>query len=120
MRNYDLEFLKRFSLVIGFLSVLTLGLIAFAYYLNTQVVRDADPAVRAQVVVTFRRDEALEMWVPDKMEEYYKAALAVEKNSESRVEMPMSHMYSSSRAFSPWRLCGVPASVPMAMRPPAL
>ena len=38
----------------------------------------ADPAVRAQVVVTFRRDDALEMWVPDKMEEYYKAALAVD------------------------------------------
>jgi hypothetical protein len=38
----------------------------------------ADPAVRCQVVVTFRRDDALEMWVPDKMEEYYKAALAVD------------------------------------------
>jgi hypothetical protein len=38
----------------------------------------ADPAVRAQVVVTFRRDDALEMWVPDRMEEYYKAALAVD------------------------------------------
>jgi hypothetical protein len=38
----------------------------------------ADPAVRAQVVVTFRRDDGLEMWVPDKMEEYYKAALAVD------------------------------------------
>jgi hypothetical protein len=30
------------------------------------------------VTVTFRRDEALEMWVPEKMEEYYKAALAVD------------------------------------------
>ena len=38
----------------------------------------ADPAVRCQVVVTFRRDEALDQWVPDKMEEYYKAALAVD------------------------------------------
>ena len=38
----------------------------------------ADPAVRCQVVVTFRRDDALEMWVPDRMEEYYKAALAVD------------------------------------------
>lgn len=38
----------------------------------------ADPAVRCQVTVTFRRDQALEMWVPDKMEEYYKAALAVD------------------------------------------
>ena len=38
----------------------------------------ADPAVRCQVTVTFRRDAALEMWVPEKMEEYYKAALAVD------------------------------------------
>ena len=38
----------------------------------------ADPAVRCQVTVSFRRDEALEMWVPEKMEEYYKAALAVD------------------------------------------
>ena len=33
----------------------------------------ADPVVRCQVVVTFRRDEALDLWVPDKMDEYYKA-----------------------------------------------
>jgi hypothetical protein len=33
----------------------------------------ADPVVRCQVTVTFRRDEALDLWVPDKMEEYYKA-----------------------------------------------
>lgn len=38
----------------------------------------ADPAVRCQVTVTFRRDEALELWVPDRMEEYYKANLAVD------------------------------------------
>ncbi len=38
----------------------------------------ADPAVRCQVTVTFRRDDALEMWVPEKMEEYYKATLAVD------------------------------------------
>jgi hypothetical protein len=38
----------------------------------------ADPAVRCQVTVTFRRDDALEMWVPEKMDEYYKAALAVD------------------------------------------
>ncbi len=38
----------------------------------------ADPAVRCQVVVSFRRDEALDLWVPEKMEEYYKAALAVD------------------------------------------
>ncbi|RBD37740.1 cytochrome c5 family protein, partial [Xanthomonas oryzae pv. oryzae] len=28
MRNYDLEFLKKFSMVIGLLVVITLGLIA--------------------------------------------------------------------------------------------
>ena len=33
----------------------------------------ADPVVRCQVIVSFRRDETLEMWVPEKMEEYYKA-----------------------------------------------
>lgn len=33
----------------------------------------ADPIVRTQVIVTFRRDEALDLWVPEKMEEYYKA-----------------------------------------------
>jgi hypothetical protein len=33
----------------------------------------ADPIVRCQVIVTFRRDEALDLWVPEKMEEYYKA-----------------------------------------------
>ena len=38
----------------------------------------ADPALRCQVTVSFRRDEALEMWVPEKMEEYYKANLAVD------------------------------------------
>jgi hypothetical protein len=38
----------------------------------------ADPAVRCQVIVTFRRDETIELWVPDKMEEYYKANLAVD------------------------------------------
>ena len=33
----------------------------------------ADPSVRCQVTVTFRRDEALDLWVPEKMAEYYKA-----------------------------------------------
>jgi len=33
----------------------------------------ADPIVRCQVIVNFRRDEGLELWVPEKMEEYYKA-----------------------------------------------
>jgi hypothetical protein len=38
----------------------------------------ADPAVRCQVIVTFRKDDGLEMWVPEKMVEYYKASLAVD------------------------------------------
>jgi hypothetical protein len=36
----------------------------------------ADPVVRAQVSVTFRRDGELALWVPEKMEEYYKAYVA--------------------------------------------
>jgi hypothetical protein len=38
----------------------------------------ADPIVRAQVTVTFRRDDELAMWVPQRMEEYYKANLALD------------------------------------------
>lgn len=38
----------------------------------------ADPVVRAQVTVTFRRDGELAIWVPEKMEEYYKASLALD------------------------------------------
>ena len=38
----------------------------------------ADPIVRTQVIVTFRRDDALDMWVPEKMDEYYKAYSAVD------------------------------------------
>ena len=34
MRNYDLDFLKRFSMVIAFLMALTLALILFAAYLH--------------------------------------------------------------------------------------
>ena len=33
----------------------------------------ADPVVRAQVTVTFRRHDGIDLWVPEKMEEYYKA-----------------------------------------------
>ncbi len=50
VRNYDLDFLKRFSMVIAFLAAVTLGLILFAYYLNNQLPRDADPAARQRVV----------------------------------------------------------------------
>jgi hypothetical protein len=38
----------------------------------------ADPVVRCQVVVTYRNDEALELWVPEKMEEYYKAYVGLD------------------------------------------
>jgi hypothetical protein len=38
----------------------------------------ADPVVRAQVTVTFRRDGELALWVPERMEEYYKASLALD------------------------------------------
>jgi hypothetical protein len=38
----------------------------------------ADPIVRSQVIVTFRREEALDLFVPEKMEEYYKAYSAVD------------------------------------------
>ena len=38
----------------------------------------ADPVVRAMVTVTFRRDGELGLWVPEKMEEYYKANLALD------------------------------------------
>jgi cytochrome c5 len=36
VRNYDLDFLKRFSMVIAFLMAVTLGLILFAGYLHHQ------------------------------------------------------------------------------------
>lgn len=45
MRNYDLEFLKKFSLVIGFLMLVTVGLIVGAMYINSQLLRDPDPKV---------------------------------------------------------------------------
>jgi hypothetical protein len=38
----------------------------------------ADPIVRAQVTVTFRRDGELALWVPERMDEYYKASLALD------------------------------------------
>jgi hypothetical protein len=45
---------------------------------KTQMIA-ADPAVRAQVTVTFRRDGELGFWVPELMEEYYKANLALDE-----------------------------------------
>ena len=48
MRNYDLEFLKKFSLVIGFLMLVTLGLIIGAYYVHQQLPVEVRPEVAAQ------------------------------------------------------------------------
>lgn len=45
MRNYDLDFLKKFSLVIGFLVLLTAGLIVFASYLHASLPVEVDPGV---------------------------------------------------------------------------
>ena len=45
MRNYDLDFLKKFSMVIGILAAITLGLIVFAHHLQGRLVPEQDPAV---------------------------------------------------------------------------
>jgi cytochrome c5 len=45
VRNYDLEFLKRFSLVIGFLVLVTLGLIIGALVLHRALPQEVDPSV---------------------------------------------------------------------------
>jgi cytochrome c5 len=49
VRNYDLDFLKKFSLVIGFLAALTLGLILFARHLHHAQPQPADPTAAARV-----------------------------------------------------------------------
>jgi len=43
VRNYDLEFLKHFSMVIGFLMLVTLGLIAGAFYLHGTIPPEVSP-----------------------------------------------------------------------------
>ncbi|GAB3381887.1 c-type cytochrome [Lysobacter fragariae] len=43
MRNYDLEFLKKFSLVIGFLMLVTVGLICGAYFVHLQLPAEVHP-----------------------------------------------------------------------------
>ena len=45
MRNYDLEFLKRFSMVLGFLTIVTLGLMVGAWYLHNSLPTDVPPNV---------------------------------------------------------------------------
>ena len=51
MRNYDLDFLKRFSLVIAFLAALTLGLILFAAFVVARLLatRTRGLSIRMQV-----------------------------------------------------------------------
>ncbi|AOD16011.1 c-type cytochrome [Xanthomonas fragariae] len=49
MRNYDLEFLKKFSMVIGLLIVITLGLIALAAYLQRAVPDEVSPTAAKRV-----------------------------------------------------------------------
>ena len=43
MRNYDLEFLKRFSIVIAILAIITIGLIFFASYLQSTIPTEVSP-----------------------------------------------------------------------------
>jgi cytochrome c5 len=45
VRNYDIDFIKKFSMVIGFLMALTVVLIVFAHYLQGTLVHDPDPKV---------------------------------------------------------------------------
>ncbi|WP_206861873.1 c-type cytochrome [Lysobacter changpingensis] len=45
MRNYDLEFLKKFSMVIGFLVLVTLGLIIAAIFVHGQLPAEVNPDV---------------------------------------------------------------------------
>lgn len=48
MRNYDLEFLKRFSMVIGLLALVTLGLIFLAMYLHGRIPPEVSPTAAAR------------------------------------------------------------------------
>lgn len=45
VRNYDLEFLKKFSLVIGILVLVAFGLLLGALYIHGQLQHDPDPTV---------------------------------------------------------------------------
>ena len=49
MRNYDLQFLKRFSIVIAILAVVTVGLIIFASFLQRAIPTEASPQAVARV-----------------------------------------------------------------------
>ena len=45
MRNYDLEFLKKFSMVIGFLVLVTVGLMVGAWLIHKQLPGEVNPDV---------------------------------------------------------------------------
>jgi cytochrome c5 len=49
VRNYDLDFLKKFSMVIAFLVLVTIGLIMLGRYFNGVLPKDPDPSVVARV-----------------------------------------------------------------------
>lgn len=49
-KNHDLEFLKKFSLVIVFLAVVTLGLILGAVFLHRSIPVDADPGASGRTL----------------------------------------------------------------------
>jgi cytochrome c5 len=49
VRNYDLDFLKKFSMVIGFLMLVTLGLIIGAAFLHRVIPPEIDPAAVKRV-----------------------------------------------------------------------
>ena len=48
MRNHDLQVLKRFSMVIGFLCLVTLGLILFAMHLHRTLPPEISPTAVAR------------------------------------------------------------------------
>ena len=48
MRNYDLEFLKHFSMVIGFLMLVTVGLMVGAYFLHQSIPPEVSPTAAAK------------------------------------------------------------------------
>jgi cytochrome c5 len=49
VRNYDLEFLKRFSLVIVLLGVVTLGLIVLAWFIHQSLPPEVSPTAQARL-----------------------------------------------------------------------
>lgn len=49
MRNYDLEFLKRFSIVIAILAIITIGLIIFASYLQHAIPKEVSPTATKRI-----------------------------------------------------------------------